>query len=50
MLPLVLNWTAREVLEVVVTGVLIVVVMAVIAAVPFIAEYYIDDRRESPRQ
>ena len=50
MLPIVLSWAARDVLEVVITGVLITVVMAIMAAVPFIAEYYIDDKRETPSQ
>jgi len=50
MLPIVLSWAARDVLEVVITGVLITVVMAIMAAVPFIAEYYIDDKRETPPQ
>jgi len=50
MLAILLSWTARDVLEVAITGVLITVVMAIMAAAPFIAEYYIDDRRAPPKQ
>lgn len=50
MLAILLTWAARDLLEVAMTGVLSTVVMAVFAAVPFIAEYYIDDRREPPKQ
>ena len=50
MLAILLTWTARDLLEVAITGVLIAVVMAIFAAAPFIAEYYIDDRREAPKQ
>lgn len=50
MLAILLSWTMGDVLEVAITGALITVVMGIMAAVPFIAEYYIDDRREPPRQ
>lgn len=50
MLAILLTYTARDILEVAITGVLITLVMAVIAAVPFIAEYYIDDCREPPQK
>lgn len=50
MLAILLSWTARDVLEVAITGVLITVAMAIMAAAPFIAEYYIDDRRAPPKQ
>lgn len=48
MLAIVLNWTPREFVEVAITAVLITVVMGIMAAIPFIAEYYVDDRREPP--
>ncbi len=49
MLAILLSWTAGDVLEVAITGVLITVVLGIMAAVPFIAEYYIDDRRDPPQ-
>lgn len=49
MLAILLSWTARDLLEVAITGVLITVVMGIMAAVPFIAQYYIDDRRKPPQ-
>ena len=45
-----LTWAARDLLEAAITGVLITVVMAIFAAVPFLAEHYIDDRRELPKK
>jgi hypothetical protein len=50
MLAILLSWTARDLLEVAITAVLATVVMALFAAIPFIAERYIDDRREPPKQ
>ena len=50
MLAILLTWSTRDILEVAITSVLIVVVMAIMAAVPFIAEYYIDDRRDQLQQ
>lgn len=44
MLAILLSWTPRDVVEVVITGVLITVLMGIMAAVPFIAEHYVDDR------
>jgi hypothetical protein len=41
-----LTSTPGEVIEVMVTFGLIVVVMAVMLAIPFAVEYYVDDRRE----
>jgi hypothetical protein len=46
MLAIYLTWTSSDIIEVAVTMVLIAVVMACFAAIPFIAEYYIDDRRD----
>lgn len=42
-----LTSTPGEVIEVVVTFALIVLAMAVMVAIPFAAEYYVDDRRET---
>jgi hypothetical protein len=44
-----LTWTLGDITEVAVTMVLIAVVMAIIAAIPFIAEYYVDDRRDESK-
>jgi hypothetical protein len=41
----VLTWTARDIIEVVIATVLMLLVMGAMAAIPFIAEYYVDDRR-----
>jgi hypothetical protein len=46
MLPMYLTWTFRDISEVVLTIALIVVLMGAFAVVPFIAQYYIDDRRD----
>ena len=46
MLSIYLTWTFRDIFEVGLTMVLIAVVMACFAAIPFVAEYYIDDRRD----
>ena len=40
-----LSSTFAEVLEVVVAGGLIVLVMSVMAAIPFLVQYYIEERR-----
>jgi uncharacterized membrane protein len=46
MLAIYLTWTLRDIVEVAVTMAAITVVMGMFAAVPFIAERYLDDRRE----
>ncbi len=46
MFPIYLTWTLGDIVEVAVTMALITVVMGIFAAVPFIAERYVDDHRE----
>jgi hypothetical protein len=46
MLAIYLTWTLGDISEVALTMVLITVVMGIFAAIPFIAERYLDDRRE----
>jgi hypothetical protein len=46
MLAIYLTWTLGDISEVAVTMALIVVLMGCFAAIPFIAEHYIDDRRD----
>jgi biopolymer transport protein ExbB/TolQ len=46
MLAIYLTWTVGDVSEVALTMALIAVVMGIFAAIPFIAEHYLDDRRE----
>ncbi len=41
-----LTWTLGDIVEVLVTMALITIVMGIFAAVPFIAERYLDDRRK----
>ena len=45
MFPIYLTWTLGDIVEVAVTMALITVVMGILAAVPFIAERYLDDHR-----
>ena len=47
MLLIYLTWTLGDIGEVVLTMVLITIVMGIFAAIPFIAERYLDDRREA---
>lgn len=47
MLTVVLALVARDLIEIVVTGVFVTLVMAAFGAIPFVVEYYIDDRRNS---
>ena len=42
-----LSSTFAEVLEVVVAGGLIVLVLSVMAAIPFLVQYYIEERRRT---
>jgi hypothetical protein len=46
MLAIYLTWTARDVLEVVLTMVVITAALGIFAAIPFIAEHFVDDRRD----
>ena len=46
MLAVFLTWTLGDIAEVGVTMVLITAVMGAFVAVPFLAERYLDDRRE----
>jgi hypothetical protein len=46
MFPIYLTWALRDIVEVAVTTALITVVMGIFAAVPFIVERYLDDRRK----
>ena len=46
MLAIYLTWTARDVVEVVLTMVMITVAFGIFAAIPFIAEHFVDDRRD----
>ena len=47
MLAIFLTWTLGDIVEVAVTMAMIACVMGILAAVPFIAERYLDDRPES---
>jgi hypothetical protein len=49
MLAIYLTWTVRDISEVALTIALIVVLMGAFAVVPFLAQYYIDDRREAAK-
>jgi hypothetical protein len=46
MRSILLTWTLRDISEVALTMALITVVMGIFAAVPFIVERYLDDRRK----
>ncbi len=46
MLAIYLTWTLRDIAEVAVTMALITAVLGIFAAVPFIVERYLDDRRK----
>ncbi len=46
MLAIILTWVARDYIEVVITGALMTVAMAGFIAIPFLAEYFIDEPRE----
>jgi hypothetical protein len=50
MFVIILAWAARDLIEVFVTGVLVTLLMVAFGAVPFLVEYYIDDRREPPQE
>jgi F0F1-type ATP synthase assembly protein I len=44
LLAIYLTWTAGDILEVVLTMIMITVACGIFAAVPFIAEHFVDDR------
>jgi hypothetical protein len=46
MLAIYLTWTLSDISEVALTMILITAVLGIFAAIPFIAERYLDDRRE----
>jgi F0F1-type ATP synthase assembly protein I len=46
MLAIYLTWTASDILEVVLTMVMITVAFGIFAAIPFIAERFLDDRHD----
>jgi hypothetical protein len=48
MLAILLTWSQKDIAEVAVTFGLCVVVMGLMAVVPFIAEYFVDDQRDNP--
>lgn len=50
MLAILLTWSQGDIIEMALSFVLIALVMAITAAIPFIAERYIDDRREEPSE
>jgi hypothetical protein len=46
LLAIYLTWTTGDILEVALTMVLITVVLGFLAAIPFIAEHFVDERRD----
>ncbi len=46
MLAIYLTWSSGDIIEVTVTAVLILALMGAFVAIPFLAEHYIDDRRD----
>ncbi|MEO8457492.1 MAG: hypothetical protein ABI559_06745 [Chloroflexota bacterium] len=48
MLTIFLTWSQKDIIEVAVTFGLCVVVMGIMAAIPFLTEYFVDEQRDNP--